>query len=262
MRSISQRVCRVRMSAVSPASSRRPAAYSATGRSNRNRAAALDRSRWRSATCRPAGQAARRCRRPPGRRRRTPCRGVEREPAGEHRQSGQQPALVVEQQVVAPVDSGVHRLLSLRATAERGADQAEPVGPADRRAAAPRTLGARGGQLDGQRETVDIGADRGDCWRRRHRRARTPRPSPRRGWRTVPSPRRAPSGSNTRTRSPETPSGSRLVARIATPGHDRTIEDASAAASSRTCSQLSRTISSSVVASPVVNQSMVSSAAA
>ena len=72
----------------------------------------------------------------------------------------------------------------------------------------------------------------------------------------------SPSGSNTRTRSPETPSGSRLVAKIATPGHDRTIADANAAASPRTCSQLSRTMSSSVVASPLVNQSMVSSVAA
>ena len=49
-------------------------------------------------------------------------------------------------------------------------------------------------------------------------------------------------GSSTRTRSPETPSGSRLVAKTVTPGLERTIAEATAAASARTCSQLSRTM--------------------
>ena len=70
------------------------------------------------------------------------------------------------------------------------------------------------------------------------------------GWRTAALHRRAPAGPALAHDSPATPSGSRLVARTVTPGHDRRIAEATAAASARTCSQLSSTISNSVVARP------------
>ena len=54
------------------------------------------------------------------------------------------------------------------------------------------------------------------------------------------------SGSTDRTHSPVTPSGSRLVARTCTPGHDARRRATSRAASSTMCSQLSKTSSSAL----------------
>ena len=225
----------------SPASARRrarrPAATRACGTARSSARVGDER-----ATCRRAGW---RARARPGR---TPLGGVGRGAAGEHGQPPERPPLVVEQQVVAPVDR--------RLAARRGES---PAVGCVRRSRAKRSLEAGGdlrdrqrlgpgrGELDGQRQPVEVAAQLDErpavvgAEQRLHRRG--PLDEQRRGVvvaqraerRTGARPRRrAARGWSSTIRSPGQPRA----------GGER---DTSAAAS-RTCSQLSRTTTPVAVA--------------
>ena len=83
-------------------------------------------------------------------------------PAGEHRQPFEHPLLVVEEQLVAPVDHGPQRLLARQRGARPAGEQAEPIVQARRGSAERERSGAGGRELDGERQTVEAGADVGD----------------------------------------------------------------------------------------------------
>ena len=173
-------------------------------------------------------------------------RGREVERAREHREPVEQRLLSIGQELVAPPDRGA------RAS---GGDRG--------RAGACRT-GRRGGRRGARvsapgwtcgparpRARSRAGCRRGACTAPRHPRRRpraVRRPPPRRvAHRARPRPIRAPvsSGATTWMCSPASSSGSRLVARTTTSGHTARTRSTSSAAASRTCSQLSRTSSTS-----------------
>ena len=187
--------------------------------------------------------------------------GVEREAAGEDAEARQQPALDLEQQIEAPLHRGVQGLLPRRPRRVVRRDEAEAVAEQLGQLAGGERPRARRRQLDGQRQAVDVVADRGDG-----------RPSASASSTNVPDESAArvanratassgASGGSRHTTSPGMPSGSRLVARTRTPGHERSsAATAPVAASPTRCSQLSTTTSSSVSANPVVSQSSPASA--
>ena len=82
--------------------------------------------------------------------------------AGEHRQPFEDALLVVEEQLVAPVDDGAQRLLAGQRGARPAGQQAEPIVEPSGDLRERERPGAGGGQLDGERQPVEPGADVGD----------------------------------------------------------------------------------------------------
>ena len=88
--------------------------------------------------------------------------GGEVAPAREHRQPFEHPLLVVEEQFVAPVDHGPQRLLARQRGTRPAGEQPEPVVQPFADLREGKRAGARGREFDGERETVEAGADLGD----------------------------------------------------------------------------------------------------
>ena len=86
------------------------------------------------------------------------CR-LERPPAAEDGQPPQKHALVLGQQLVAPVDGGPQRLLAGHGRAVAAGEEAELVAETVEDLAGGEHVHARGGQLDGQRDAVEAPAD-------------------------------------------------------------------------------------------------------
>ena len=84
--------------------------------------------------------------------------GVERAPAGEDGEPGEQPALVLEQEVVAPVDDGAQRLLPGQRRSGTTGQDAEPVVEQRGQLGERQRPEACRGQLDRQREPVEAPA--------------------------------------------------------------------------------------------------------
>ena len=82
--------------------------------------------------------------------------------AREHRQPREHPLLVVEQQVVAPVDDGLQGLLARQRRARAAGQQPEPVVQAGEDLVGRERTRAGGRQLDRQRQAVEAGADLAD----------------------------------------------------------------------------------------------------
>ena len=158
-------------------------------------------------------------------------RALRRHAAGEDREPLGERALGVGQQVPAPVDDGAQRAVARQRGAAAAGEQPEAVVEPRGDLSARHRAQPRGGQLDGQRQAVEPAADlddRGDVVRvdgeagRRRRAAvgeqlrppdrRAPRRRRRVGGRARPAAGPRPA------RSPTMPSGSRLVARMRTPG--------------------------------------------
>ena len=123
-------------------------------------------------------------------------RGSEREGAGEDRQTAEHGTLVVPEQVVAPADRRMERLLARRSPAAAREEPEAVVEPVDD-LTGREVRDLRGGQLDGQRDAVEPTADLRDVsrhdrgsWRTRGARAslarRTAAPPP------TPAPERCP----------------------------------------------------------------------
>ena len=88
--------------------------------------------------------------------------GVEVEGAGEHAGSGEEPALLLGEQLEAPVDRRPERLLPFGGVDTAADEQVEAIRqpfPDGRRA---EEIGAGGGQLDRERQPIERLADRGD----------------------------------------------------------------------------------------------------
>ena len=177
--------------------------------------------------------------------------------AGEHRQPLEDALLVVEEQLVAPVDDGAQRLLARQRRARPAGEQAEPIVEPGGDLRDRERPGAGGRQLDGERQPVEAGADVGDHRVRGRRRARAARRRPRRARRRGATASSAASGGTGQMVSPPTRSPSRLVARSRRPGQRRSRSSATSAAVVITCSQLSSTISSS--RSPITSASRLGS---
>ena len=184
-------------------------------------------------------------------------RGRQVATAGEHRQPLEDALLVVEEQLVAPVDDGAQRLLARKRGARPAGEQAEPIVEPSGDLRDRERSGAGGGQLDGERQPVEPGADVGDDTRAGRRRARAARPRPGRARRRGARRRRPPSGGTGQMVSPPTRSPSRLVARSRRPGQRRNRSSATSAAVVITCSQLSSTIS--ISRSPISSASRLGS---
>ena len=89
-------------------------------------------------------------------------RGVERAPAGEHRQSIEQAALAFEEKLVAPVNDCTQRLLTRHRGARATRQQAEAiVEPVHELVHGQRPYPYRG-ELDGEGDAVEPPADLGD----------------------------------------------------------------------------------------------------
>ncbi len=167
---------------------------------------------------------------------------VERAAAGEHGQTIEHALLVLEEQVVAPLDHGAERLLARQRGADAAGQQPEPVVEPRGELSDGDGPGAGGGQLDREREAVEPGADLGDD--RRHVGAPSRAPTDRggsvdeQGGRVVG---RTAAGTG-QSASPGTPSA--LAARGQRPagsGRPAAAPRPRGAASPITCSQLSRT---------------------
>ena len=105
-------------------------------------------------------------------------RGRQVAAAGEHRQPLEDALLVVEEQLVAPVDDGAQRLLAGQRRARPAGQQPEPIVQPGGDLGDRERPGAGGRQLDGERQTVESGADVGDRRVVRRRRARAARRRP------------------------------------------------------------------------------------
>ena len=173
--------------------------------------------------------------------------------AGEHRQPFEDALLVVEEQLVAPVDDGPQRLLAGQRGARPAGEQAEPVVEPGGDLRDRERPGAGGGQLDGERQPVEPGADVGDDAVGVVGEVRAARRPPGRGPGRGARRRRRASGGTGQMVSPPTRSPSRLVARSRRPGQRRSRSSATSAAVVITCSQLSSTSSSS--RSPITSAS-------
>ena len=165
--------------------------------------------------------------------------------AGEHRQPLEDALLVVEEQLVAPVDDGAQRLLAGQRGARPTGEQAEPIVEPGGDLGDRERPGAGGRQLDGERQTVEPGADVGDrrSWSSSESSSGAPAALARATKRRTAS--SAASGGTGQMVSPPTRSPSRLVARSRRPGQRRSRSSATSAAVVITCSQLSSTISRS-----------------
>ena len=149
------------------------------------------------------------------------------------------------QQLVAPLDHARERALSLGDHLRATAEQREAIGQALRDLLRRQRPEPRRRELEREREAVEALAhlcDRAECLLVELEVA-TRRLAP-----LDEEPHRVrgrASGATSRTDSPGTPSGSRLVASSRTPGHDESSATASSPTAAVTCSQLSRTSRSS-----------------
>ena len=87
--------------------------------------------------------------------------------AGEHREPFEDALLVVEQELVAPIDDGTQRLLSGQGRARPARQQAEPIVEPRGDLGERERPGTGRRQLDRQRQPVEPSADLGDDTRRR-----------------------------------------------------------------------------------------------
>ena len=177
------------------------------------------------------------------------------EAPGEDGQAAKERPLVVREQLVAPLEGRLERLLARRRRAAARAQQPEAVVQPLCDRVRPQRAEAGRGELDREREAVEPVADANHV-------AGVPvlegeaggggaRPLDEQADRLVAEEvgraRPAPPGSGIasdgtrKTVSPWTRSGSRLVATTETPGAERSSTSATAAAATRTCSQLSST---------------------
>ncbi len=85
--------------------------------------------------------------------------GRERCATPEHRQSGQQAAVLIRQQVVAPVEGLVKRLLPGRQVVGPAGEEAQTLRQPVENGLRAQGTNARGGELDRQREPVDASAE-------------------------------------------------------------------------------------------------------
>ena len=88
--------------------------------------------------------------------------GIQRAAAGEHGQPGEQRPLARLEQLVAPVDRRAQRVLAGGRVARAGREQVKAVLEPREHRRRVEQLGARGGQLEGEREPVEGPADAGD----------------------------------------------------------------------------------------------------
>src|ERR1043165_9397745 len=89
-------------------------------------------------------------------------RGREIATAGKCRQSLEYALFVVEEELVAPVDHRAQRLLTWERGTRPAGEQAEPVFQTSGDLLDRERAGARGGELDCERESVEAAADVGD----------------------------------------------------------------------------------------------------
>src|SRR4029079_17031989 len=87
------------------------------------------------------------------------CDGRERCSTPEHGQSGQEPALVFREQVVAPVEGLVEGLLPGRQVVGPAGEEAQSLGQPVEDVLRAEDTDARGGELDRQRQAVDAPAE-------------------------------------------------------------------------------------------------------
>ena len=85
-------------------------------------------------------------------------RRVQLEATGEHGQAGPQPPLLIAQELVAPVDRSLERLLAGRYAAVPGAERGEPGCEATIERIEAEGVEADRRQLERQRDAVDMGA--------------------------------------------------------------------------------------------------------
>ena len=104
-------------------------------------------------------------------------RGREVAAAGEHGEPFEDALLVVEEELVAPVDDGAQRLLAGQGRARPAGQEAEPVVEPSGDLRDRERSGAGGRQLDGERQPVEPGADVGDDPVAGRRRARADAPA-------------------------------------------------------------------------------------
>ena len=162
--------------------------------------------------------------------------------AGEHRQPLEHALLVVEEELVAPVDDRAQRLLARERGARPAGEQAEPIVQAGGDLRDRERAGAGRRELDGERQPVEAArrCRRSPRGGRRRARAARRRPAARATKRRTAS--SASSGGTGQMVSPPTRSPSRLVARMRRPGQRRKRSSATSAAVVITCSQLSSTM--------------------
>jgi hypothetical protein len=89
--------------------------------------------------------------------------GFEREAAGEDGETAEQRALEPGEQVVTPVDAGAQRSLAWQRGAVAARQQAETIGKVRGDLLDGQRADARRGELDRQRNAVEVAADVGDC---------------------------------------------------------------------------------------------------
>ena len=181
---------------------------------------------------------------------------LELEAASEGREPTKQRPLVRLEQVVAPLQRRLERLLPCRRRVAAGAEHAEAVVESLRDRRRTERSQAAGGELERERQAVESKADAGNV----HRVLLVEREAGRRrigpldeqphglvAEQVVRLERRSGSGMSSdgtrNTTSPGTRSGSRLVARIVSCGAERSSVSASPAVAASRCSQLSRTSS-------------------
>ena len=86
----------------------------------------------------------------------------QRAPAGEDAELREHRSLLVVEQPVAPVQRGAHRSVAIGRVARRGTEARQHAVEPERDLLRRLGAGARGGQLDRQRQTTDARAHRGD----------------------------------------------------------------------------------------------------
>ena len=94
--------------------------------------------------------------------RRNRGRGIEIEAAREHGQTTERDALVVEQEVVTPVEGGGQGLLAVRMAAPVTREEGERIAQADGELCDREVGDTHGGQLEGEGDAVETATDLGD----------------------------------------------------------------------------------------------------
>ena len=88
--------------------------------------------------------------------------GIEVEAAGEHGQTTERDSLVVEQEVVAPVEGGGQGLLAVRMAGPAPGEDGERIAQADGQLGDGEVDDTHGGQLEGEGDAVEAATDLGD----------------------------------------------------------------------------------------------------
>ena len=88
--------------------------------------------------------------------------GIEVEAAGEHGQTTERDALVVEQEVVTPVEGGGQGLLAVRMAAPATGEDGERIAQAGGELCDREVDDTHGGQLEGEGDAVETATDLGD----------------------------------------------------------------------------------------------------